>query len=384
MISVHAEKTDHGNASGPPAPTCWATGYVYMNGALLAEYESSTTHFVHGDHLSSTRLVTDLYQNVAQNLDYLPFGELNSSDSGITSHEFTGDEHDPETTASDLHHTLFRQYSPAIARWMTPDPAGLASVNPAYPQSWNRYAYVLNNPLALTDPLGLDCIYGSYQPGASGEYEADSGVFVVPGDCLSDSDNGLYVDNVPGTVIYAQLDSSGNLSYTFASLGPNGDPLFIQNSVGGFASWDFSDPNPLFGSGNSSAPNNPNCSGSNAQVVANASIAALSHLNPTQDETNNITPRDGNFANVVNPALINTNTWTNAASAHGSSLQSPTIPGQNIFVVKLYNDPNRGNIIAVVYPNGTLAHMQGLIPFLAGSTSVNVPAARAYLGCPAH
>ena len=132
------------------------------------------------------------------------------------------------------------------------------------------------------------------------------------------------------------------------------------------------------------APNNPNCSGSNAQVVANASIAALSRLNPTQDETNNLTPRDGNFANVANPALINTNIWTNAASAHGSSLQSPTIPGQNIFVVKLYNDPNRGNIIAVVYPNGTLAHMQGLIPFLAGSTSVNVPAARAYLGCPAH
>lgn len=63
---------------------------------------------------------------------------------------------------------------------------------------------------------------------------------------------------------------------------------------------------------------------------------------------------------MANPALIDTNAWINAASAHGSSLQSPTIPGQNIFVLKLYNDPNRGNVIAVVYPNGTMAHMEGL------------------------
>jgi hypothetical protein len=38
---------------------------------------------------------------------------------------------------------------------MTPDPAGLAAVNPSNPQSWNRYAYVSNNPLALVDPFGL-------------------------------------------------------------------------------------------------------------------------------------------------------------------------------------------------------------------------------------
>src|SRR5258705_7849672 len=41
---------------------------------------------------------------------------------------------------------------------MTADPAGLAAVNPSNPQSWNRYAYVLNNPLNSIDPLGLsDC-----------------------------------------------------------------------------------------------------------------------------------------------------------------------------------------------------------------------------------
>jgi RHS repeat-associated protein len=42
-------------------------------------------------------------------------------------------------------------------RWPSPDPAGLAAVDPSNPQSWDRYAYVLNDPLTLVDPTGLDC-----------------------------------------------------------------------------------------------------------------------------------------------------------------------------------------------------------------------------------
>ena len=42
---------------------------------------------------------------------------------------------------------------------MTPDPAGLAAVNPANPQTWNAYAYVANQPLTATDPLGLNWNY---------------------------------------------------------------------------------------------------------------------------------------------------------------------------------------------------------------------------------
>jgi hypothetical protein len=61
---------------------------------MIAEYKNSTTYFVHQDHLGSTRLVTGLNLAVVQNLDYFPHGEPNSTDSGITTQEFTGDESD--------------------------------------------------------------------------------------------------------------------------------------------------------------------------------------------------------------------------------------------------------------------------------------------------
>ncbi|MFZ0801421.1 MAG: RHS repeat-associated core domain-containing protein [Terriglobales bacterium] len=71
---------------------------------------------------------------------------------------FTGDLFD--NPDGEVFHTPNRKYSPMQGRWMIPDPAGVAAVDVANPQSWNRYAYVLNNPVSLIDPLGLYCFYG--------------------------------------------------------------------------------------------------------------------------------------------------------------------------------------------------------------------------------
>jgi RHS repeat-associated protein len=57
-----------------------------------------------------------------------------------------------------------RVYSATQGRWYTPDPAGLAAVDPTNPQTWNRYAYALNNPVSLVDPSGLDPGVNDTQP----------------------------------------------------------------------------------------------------------------------------------------------------------------------------------------------------------------------------
>ena len=66
---------------------------------------------------------------------------------------FTGKERDAE---SGNDYMDARYYGSSMARFLTPDPSGIASVDPTNPQSWNLYSYALNNPLVLTDPTGLD------------------------------------------------------------------------------------------------------------------------------------------------------------------------------------------------------------------------------------
>jgi RHS repeat-associated protein len=59
---------------------------------------------------------------------------------------------------SSLYDFPARRQSSSQGRWIAPDPAGRSAVSLANPQSWNRYAYAGNNPIALIDPTGLeDC-----------------------------------------------------------------------------------------------------------------------------------------------------------------------------------------------------------------------------------
>ena len=72
------------------------------------------------------------------------------------------------SNASNTDHFGARDYAKTQARWLTPDPAGLAAVNPMNPQTWNRYAYVGNNPTSFIDPSGLVDINAAMQFFASG------------------------------------------------------------------------------------------------------------------------------------------------------------------------------------------------------------------------
>jgi RHS repeat-associated protein len=52
------------------------------------------------------------------------------------------------------YYTLNRYYPANLGRWLSPDPSNLG-VDFWLPQTWNRYSYVLNNPLTLVDRNGI-------------------------------------------------------------------------------------------------------------------------------------------------------------------------------------------------------------------------------------
>jgi RHS repeat-associated protein len=78
-------------------------------------------------------------------------GSCSSAERLASWREFTGKERDAETG---LDYFGARYFSGAQGRFTSPDPL-LNSGRPDSPQSWNRYAYVSNNPLKFIDPAGL-------------------------------------------------------------------------------------------------------------------------------------------------------------------------------------------------------------------------------------
>ena len=130
----------------------YQTGRVPLVAGAWARYlPSGLAVYRHPDWLGSSRLSSTPSQTVYYDGAYAPYGE-SYAEWGTTDHQFTGLYQD---TVGDLYDFPFREYHSTQGRWLSPDPAGLGAADPTNPQSLNRYAYVLNNPLSLTDPLGL-------------------------------------------------------------------------------------------------------------------------------------------------------------------------------------------------------------------------------------
>jgi RHS repeat-associated protein len=132
----------------------------FPGGGVFVHRPGSLTNWRHPDVLGSSRLATTLPGRIKfYDVAYAPFGE-DYNGSGTTDLSFTGQTQDTTSTVGGLYDFQFREYAARQGRWVSPDPAGVAAVSLTNPQSWNRYAYVGNSPLAFTDPLGLVCIPG--------------------------------------------------------------------------------------------------------------------------------------------------------------------------------------------------------------------------------
>ncbi len=118
----------------------------------------NATNYVHKDHLGSTIAVTKADGNILQQFIYDPWGKqytvytntdvMQNFTSEATSKGYTGHE---MVNDFDVIHMGGRTYNPVIGRFMQADPNIQEAGNL---QNYNRYSYVLNNPMRYTDPTG--------------------------------------------------------------------------------------------------------------------------------------------------------------------------------------------------------------------------------------
>jgi RHS repeat-associated protein len=120
--------------------------YLYAGSQLLARIDGSTTKYYHQDHLSN-RLTTDSIGTALEQKGHFPFGE--DWYQGSDKLKFTTYERDSES-GNDF--AMARYHVNRLGRFASPDPLAGSLGNP---QSINRYAYAMNLPVSLADPLGL-------------------------------------------------------------------------------------------------------------------------------------------------------------------------------------------------------------------------------------
>ncbi len=129
--------------------------YIYFNGRRIARRDPGPperVYYFFQDHLGTARVMTDSSGFVKQESTYYPFGGEQRVISNLVDNDyrFAGMERQPETGWD---YTFARRYVSTHGRWSSPDPLGGHIEDP---QTLNRYVYVRNNPVNLTDPKGLD------------------------------------------------------------------------------------------------------------------------------------------------------------------------------------------------------------------------------------
>lgn len=168
LAAVDATASGHLTAypAGETRPTTWAISYLAgvnratngvlkLGGGALSFYNdqaSGTSHLlidVSGYFIEGT--------TAAAYHVYFPFGEEITPVNQIAGEQmrFTGHERDLQnqtTPVDDLDYMHARFYNPQLGRFLSTDP--IDSAKPGQPQSWNRYAYTVNNPLKYVDPDG--------------------------------------------------------------------------------------------------------------------------------------------------------------------------------------------------------------------------------------
>jgi RHS repeat-associated protein len=191
--------------------------YVFFDALRAARVDSSgNVYFYFADKLGSTRAITTSSGALCYSADFTPFGgEIAFANACPQNYKFTGYERDSETG---LDYAFYRHYSARLGRFLQPDALGGSLTAP---QSLNRYAYALNDPCTMTDPLGLTpCTLN-----IAINYNAN--LSVAQKTALQNQINALF-----GPSVSANFSFSGAAQYTLNvnNAGPNDPPGDLGDS----------------------------------------------------------------------------------------------------------------------------------------------------------
>ena len=106
----------------------------------IAKITPTDIHYIHQDHLGSATRITDSLGDLAEQTDYMPFGQMRdySDPPALTMYKYTDQELDLGTG---LYNYDARLYDPIIGRFISAD-----SIVPDFtnPQCLNRYSSLLS------------------------------------------------------------------------------------------------------------------------------------------------------------------------------------------------------------------------------------------------
>jgi RHS repeat-associated protein len=124
----------------------WGTAPVFIKTTAQNQTQAQI-YYYQNDHLGTPQQVIDSSGGVVWAAQATAFGETQVSPTSTIRNNlrFAGQYYDEETQT---HYNYFRDYAPALGRYIESDPIGLDG-------GINTYAYALNSPMRYIDPSGL-------------------------------------------------------------------------------------------------------------------------------------------------------------------------------------------------------------------------------------
>jgi len=145
----------------------WIRGYVYLGGQMVALQGGTggQVSWVHQDPVTKSQRITNSSGAVVSTVDLDPWGGETgrSSNQAFQPHRYTTYERD----ANGGDDAMMRRYQVNWSRFAQPDPYD-GAYNMTDPQSFNRYAYLQNDPVNFVDPSGLMMMICGYRGGGDG------------------------------------------------------------------------------------------------------------------------------------------------------------------------------------------------------------------------